>query len=126
MIDRRPVLYSVLNAMLGRRQQCEAALKQAVSRPANTVDDIDLNITAVEDAHANLAGLLMTLRDIADKLLSLDPERDVELRCLRDKSNAELADIMRTEPTQEERQHYRKMLGLGAAVGSNSTGGGRA
>jgi hypothetical protein len=112
--------------MLGQRRQCEAALKQAASRPATTVDDIDANVIAVEDAHASLAGLLMTIRDIADELRTLDPERDVELRCLRDKYNTELANMMRTEPTQEERQQYRKMLGLGAAGGSNSPGGQRA
>lgn len=118
MTDRRPVLYSVLNEMLARRQQCDAALKQAASRPATTVDDIDANLKAVEDAHANLAGLLMTVRDIADELLLLDPERDIELRVLRDKYNAELADMMRTEPTQEERAWYRERLGLSATVGS--------
>ena len=118
MTDRRPILYTILNEMIGRRQQYEAALKQAASRPATTVEDIDANLEAVEDAHANLAGLLMTVRDIADELLLLDPERDVELRVLRDKYNAELADMMRTEPTPEERAWYRERLGLSAAVGS--------
>jgi hypothetical protein len=117
MIDRRPVLYNVLNTMLGRRQQREAALKQAVTRPATSVDDIAANLDAVEDAHANLAGLLMTIRDIADELMSLDPERNCELRVLRDKYNAEFADMMRTEPTQKERAWYRERLGLSAAVG---------
>ena len=118
MTDRRPVLYQVLNTMLAGRQQCDTALKQAASRPATRVDDIDANLNAVEDAHANLAGWLMTVRDIADELRTLDPERGVELTVLRDKYNAELADMMRTEPTPEERKQYRQMLRLRAAVGS--------
>jgi hypothetical protein len=105
MTDRRMILYSVLNEMLGRRQQCEAALQNA--------DGVDVII----DAHANLCGVVMTIRDIATELLPLDPERDVELAVLRDKYNAELTDLMRTEPTQAERQQYRRMLGLAVAAG---------
>jgi len=104
MTDRRPILYSVLNTMLGRRQQCETEL-----RTAGTVEEI-------VDAHANLAGLLMTVCDIAEELLPLDPERDIELRVLRDKYNAELTSMMRTEPTPEERAWYRAQLGLSAAA----------
>ena len=105
MTDRRGILYSVLNEMLGRYKQADKAL-----RTASSVDEI-------VDAHANLCGVVMTIRDIVTELLPLDPERDVELVVLRDKYNAELADLMRTEPTQEEHQQYRRMLGL-ASVGS--------
>ena len=124
--DRRPVLYTVLNEFLGRRDQCETALKQAGTRPADTVDDIDANLEAVEDALANLCAVTMTVRDIANELIPLDPEREFELTVLREKHNAEFASLLRTEPTQEQRQRYREMLGLGAAVGSNSIGGQRA
>jgi hypothetical protein len=124
--DRRPVLYTVLNEFLGRRDQCEVTLKQAGTRPANTVDDIDANLDAIEDALANLCAVTMTIRDIADELIPLDPEREVELTVLREKYNTAFANLLRTEPTQEERQRYREMLGLGAAVGSNSIGGQRA